>query len=224
MRILLAEDERSLSSALVTILKYNNFSVDARFNGLEALSFLNVNNYDLVILDIMMPKLNGLDVLKKIRSDNNKVPVLLLTAKSEIDDKVLGLDLGADDYLTKPFNTKELLARIRALTRRQNDVVDNLYHYEDLFLNRTSFELICDNNKILLTSKEFQIMELLIKNPNKVISIDSILDNVWGFNDVDMNVCWTYISYLRKKLIVLNAHVKIKAIRNTGYTLEKLDA
>ena len=178
MRILLAEDERSLSSALVTILKYNNFSVDACFDGLEALSFLNVNNYDLVILDIMMPKLNGLDVLKKIRSDNNKVPVLLLTAKSEIDDKVLGLDLGADDYLTKPFNTKELLARIRALTRRQNDVVDNLYHYEDLFLNRTSFELICDNNKILLTSKEFQIMELLIKNPNKVISIDSILDNV----------------------------------------------
>ena len=172
----------------------------------------------------MMPKLNGLDVLKKIRSDNNKVHVLLLTAKSEIDDKVLGLDLGADDYLTKPFNTKELLARIRALTRRQNDVVDNLYHYEDLFLNRTSFELICDNNKILLTSKEFQIMELLIKNPNKVISIDSILDNVWGFNDVDMNVCWTYISYLRKKLILLNAHVKIKAIRNIGYTLEKLDA
>lgn len=171
-----------------------------------------------------MPKLNGLDVLKKIRSDNNKVHVLLLTAKSEIDDKVLGLDLGADDYLTKPFNTKELLARIRALTRRQNDVVDNLYHYEDLFLNRTSFELICDNNKILLTSKEFQIMELLIKNPNKVISIDSILDNVWGFNDVDMNVCWTYISYLRKKLILLNAHVKIKAIRNIGYTLEKLDA
>lgn len=172
----------------------------------------------------MMPKLNGSDVLKKIRSDNNKVHVLLLTAKSEIDDKVLGLDLGADDYLTKPFNTKELLARIRALTRRQNDVVDNLYHYEDLFLNRTSFELICDNNKILLTSKEFQIMELLIKNPNKVISIDSILDNVWGFNDVDMNVCWTYISYLRKKLILLNAHVKIKAIRNIGYTLEKLDA
>lgn len=172
----------------------------------------------------MMPKLNGLDVLKKIRSDNNKVHVLLLTAKSEIDDKVLGLDLGADDYLTKPFNTKELLARIRALTRRQNDVVDNLYHYEDLFLNRTSFELICDNNKILLTSKEFQIMELLIKNLNKVISIDSILDNVWGFNDVDMNVCWTYISYLRKKLILLNAHVKIKAIRNIGYTLEKLDA
>lgn len=178
----------------------------------------------IIILDIMMPKLNGLDVLKKIRSDNNKVPVLLLTAKSEIDDKVLGLDLGADDYLTKPFNTKELLARIRALTRRQNDVVDNLYHYEDLFLNRTSFELICDNNKILLTSKEFQIMELLIKNPNKVISIDSILDNVWGFNDVDMNVCWTYISYLRNKLILLNAHVKIKAIRNIGYTLEKLDA
>ena len=172
----------------------------------------------------MMPKLNGSDVLKKIRSDNNKVHVLLLTAKSEIDDKVLGLDLGADDYLTKPFNTKELLARIRTLTRRQNDVVDNLYHYEDLFLNRTSFELICDNNKILLTSKEFQIMELLIKNPNKVISIDSILDNVWGFNDVDMNVCWTYISYLRKKLILLNAHVKIKAIRNIGYTLEKLDA
>ncbi len=224
MRILLAEDERSLSSALVTILKYNNFSVDACYDGLEALSFLDVNNYDLVILDIMMPKLNGLDVLKKIRSDNNKVPVLLLTAKSEIDDKVLGLDLGADDYLTKPFNTKELLARIRALTRRQNDVVDNLYHYEDLSLDRTSFELICDNNKILLTSKEFQIMELLIKNPNKVISIDSILDNVWGFNDVDMNVCWTYISYLRKKLILLNAHVKIKAIRNIGYTLEKLDA
>ena len=178
----------------------------------------------IIILDIMMPKLNGLDVLKKIRSDNNKVPVLLLTAKSEIDDKVLGLDLGADDYLTKPFNTKELLARIRALNRKKKDVVDNLYHYEDLFLNRTSFELICDNNKILLTSKEFQIMELLIKNPNKVISIDSILDNVWGFNDVDMNVCWTYISYLRKKLILLNAHVKIKAIRNTGYTLEKLDA
>ena len=224
MRILLAEDEKSLSSALVTILKYNNFSVDACYDGLEALSFLDVNVYDLVILDIMMPKLNGLDVLKKIRSANNRVPVLILTAKSEIDDKVLGLDLGADDYLTKPFNTKELLARIRALTRRQNEIVDNLYHYEDLSLDRTSFELICGNNKILLTSKEFQIMELLIKNPNKVISIDSILDNVWGFNDVDMNVCWTYISYLRKKLVLLNAHVKIKAIRNIGYTLEKLNA
>lgn len=225
MRLLLAEDEKVLSNVLVTILKHNNYSVDAVYNGQDALDYLDTEMYDALILDIMMPKIDGLTVLKIIRGKNNKIPVLLLTAKSEIDDKVLGLDLGADDYLTKPFVTQELLARIRAITRRQANLQDNLLKYGDIQLDRVSFDIIGPSGKILLTAKEFQIMEMFLKNPSQIISAEKFMEKIWGFDSkTEINVVWTYISYLRKKLKLLNSQVYIKAVRNLGYLLEYKDA
>lgn len=225
MRLLLAEDEKALSNVLVTILKHNNYSVDAVYNGQEALDYLDTEMYDALILDIMMPKVDGLTVLKTIRANGNKIPVLLLTAKSEIDDKVLGLDLGADDYLTKPFVTQELLARIRAITRRQANLQDNLLTYGDIQLDRVSFDIIGPSGKMLLTAKEFQIMEMFLKNPTQIISAEKFMEKIWGFDsESEINVVWTYISYLRKKLKLLNSNVYIKAVRNLGYLLEYKNA
>ena len=225
MRLLLAEDERALSNALVTILKHNNYSVDAVYNGQDAIDYLESEVYDAAILDIMMPKADGITVLKTIRAAGNKIPVLLLTAKSEIDDKVTGLDCGADDYLTKPFVTKELLARIRAITRRQTELTDNSLRFGDLRLDRVSFELISPSGKLLLTAKEFQIMEMFMKNPSQIISSERFMEKIWGFDsDAEINVVWTYISYLRKKLKMLGSSVGIKAVRNIGYTLENENA
>ncbi len=222
MRILLAEDEKALSNVLVDILKHDNYLVDAVFNGEDAINFLNSDIYDCAILDIMMPKVDGITVCKTIRSRGNKIPVLLLTAKNEIEDKVLGLDSGADDYLTKPFNTKELLARVRALCRRQNsDLKDNNLTYGDIELNRKTFEIISSSKKILLTSKEFQIMEMLMQNPAKIISSEWFMEKIWGYDsDAEITVVWTYISYLRKKLQILSSNVIIKGVRNLGYRLE----
>ena len=181
--------------------------------------------YDALILDIMMPKVDGLTVLKTIRANGNKIPVLLLTAKSEIDDKVLGLDLGADDYLTKPFVTQELLARIRAITRRQANLQDNLLTYGDIQLDRVIFDIIGPSGKMLLTAKEFQIMEMFLKNPTQIISAEKFMEKIWGFDsESEINVVWTYISYLRKKLKLLNSNVYIKAVRNLGYLLEYKNA
>ena len=225
MRLLLAEDEKALSNVLVAILKHNNYSVDAVYNGQEALDYLDTEMYDALILDIMMPKVDGLTVLKTIRANGNKIPVLLLTAKSEIDDKVLGLDLGADDYLTKPFVTQELLARIRAITRRQANLQDNLLTYGDIQLDRVSFDIIGPSGKMLLTAKEFQIMEMFLKNPTQIISAEKFMEKIWGFDsESEINVVWTYISYLRKKLKLLNSNVYIKAVRNLGYLLEYKNA
>lgn len=225
MRLLLAEDEKALSNVLITILKHNNYSVDAVYNGQEALDYLDTEMYDALILDIMMPKVDGLTVLKTIRANGNKIPVLLLTAKSEIDDKVLGLDLGADDYLTKPFVTQELLARIRAITRRQANLQDNLLTYGDIQLDRVSFDIIGPSGKMLLTAKEFQIMEMFLKNPTQIISAEKFMEKIWGFDsESEINVVWTYISYLRKKLKLLNSNVYIKAVRNLGYLLEYKNA
>lgn len=221
MRLLLAEDEKALSGALCTILRHNNYSVDAVYNGADAIDYLETGLYDGAVLDIMMPKADGLMVLRTIRAKGNNIPVLLLTAKSETDDKVLGLDCGADDYLTKPFNTKELLARIRAMLRRQAGIADNELSFGDIRLDRISFELISPNKRLLLTSKEFQIMEMLMKNPGQLISPELIMDKVWGYeSETEINVVWTYISYLRKKLKLLGSSVSIKAARNIGYTLE----
>lgn len=222
MRILLAEDEKALSNVLVDILKHDNYLVDAVFNGEDAINFLNSDIYDCAILDIMMPKVDGITVCKTIRSRGNKIPVLLLTAKNEIEDKVLGLDSGADDYLTKPFNTKELLARVRALCRRQNsDLKDNNLTYGDIELNRKTFEIISSSKKILLTSKEFQIMEMLMQNPAKIISSEWFMEKIWGYDsDAEITVVGTYISYLRKKLLILSSNVIIKGVRNLGYRLE----
>ena len=221
MRLLLAEDERELSAALVAILKHNNYSIDAVYNGEDALAYLEADNYDGAILDIMMPKMDGLTVLKKIRAEGNSVPVLILTARSEVDDKVLGLDCGADDYLSKPFAAKELLARIRAITRRKTEAVNSVLKVGNLTLDCTTFELSSPTDSCRLPNKEFQIMELLAANSRQIISTDRFMEKVWGYDsEADVGVVWVYISYLRKKLMSLDANVKIKAARGQGYYLE----
>lgn len=222
MRLLLAEDEKELSNALVTMLKHNNYSVDAVYNGQDALDYLATDNYDGVILDIMMPKVDGITVLKTIRKAGNAVPVLMLTAKTEVDDKVLGLDSGADDYLTKPFNVKELLARVRAMTRRQAEVTDSILQYSDLTLDRVTYQMAVGENHIRLGNKEYQMLEMLMTNPGQIISVEQFMDKVWGYDsDAELNTVWVFISYLRKKLSTLGAHVQIKATRGLGYSLEE---
>lgn len=221
MRLLLAEDEKSLSKAIATILLKNNYSVDAVYDGEEALSYLDMGNYDAAILDIMMPKLDGISVLKRIRGQGNSIPVLILTAKSEIDDKVLGLDSGANDYLTKPFDAKELLARIRAMTRPQGEQLDSKLRIGNIVLDRSTFELSSANGSFRLANKEFQMMEILMANPHVLISTERFLEKIWGYDsDIETNVVWVYISYLRKKLSALYADVQIKSQRNAGYSLE----
>lgn len=222
MRLLLAEDEKSLSRALVKILEHANYSVDAVYDGVEALEYLKSENYDGVILDIMMPRKDGLEVLKMVRAEGSRIPVLLLTAKSEIDDKVKGLDLGANDYLTKPFAPPELLARIRAMTRTsvpsQND---NELHVGNITLNTSTYELSSPASGFRLANKEYQMMELLMRNPHQLISTEQFMDRIWGYDSsAEINVVWVYISYLRKKLNALQANVAIRAARNAGYSLE----
>ncbi|MEE0920129.1 MAG: response regulator transcription factor [Lachnospiraceae bacterium] len=224
MRLLLAEDEKSLSKAITTILKKNNYSVDAAYDGIEALEYIQVNEYDGVILDVMMPRLDGISVLKKIRDSGNSVPIIMLTAKSEIDDKVLGLDSGANDYLTKPFAAKELLARIRVMTRGTSVTPqqDSTLTLGNIKLDCASFELSSPFDSFVLANKEFQMLEYMMRNPRQVISAEQFMDRIWGIDsNAESNVVWTYISYLRKKLAALNANVEIKVRRNVGYSLEE---
>lgn len=222
MRLLLAEDEKELSAALVAIFKHNNYSVDAVYNGIDALDYLRTDIYDAVILDIMMPKMDGLTVLKKIRAEGNHIPVIILTAVSGVDNKVIGLDSGADDYLTKPFSSKELLARVRAITRRKEDITDSTLSFGDLSLNRATYELICNENCIRLSNKDFQMMEMLMISPGQIISTEQFMEKIWGYDsNAELNVVWVYISNLRKKLNRLNSNVNIKATRNLGYSLEE---
>ncbi len=221
MRILLAEDERPLARAIVKIFEKNNYSADAVYNGEDALSYIESGNYDAAVLDIMMPKMDGITVLKKLRAKGNLIPILMLTAKSDVDDKVLGLDSGANDYLTKPFDSKELLARIRAMTRGSSNV-DSKLILGNISLDRASFELSSPNGEFRLTNKEFQMMELLMLNPGSLIPSERFLEKIWGFDtDAEINVVWAYISYLRKKLNSLNSNIYIKASRNAGYSLEE---
>ena len=221
MRLLLAEDEKNLSKALCTLLKHNNFLVDAVYDGQEALDYLETGIYDGLILDIMMPKVDGIAVLKTLRSKGSNLPVLMLTAKSEIEDKCLGLDLGADDYLTKPFSTKELISRIRAMVRRKDSpMLDNIV-FGNTALNRSAYELCSASGKIKLTLKEFYLMEVLMLSPKTVISVEQFMVKVWGYDtEVDFNVVWVYISNLRKKLKQIKADVEIVSNRNAGYSLE----
>lgn len=222
MRILLAEDEVSLAKAIVKILENNHYAADAVHNGMDAMSYLETGAYDLAILDVMMPKMDGLTVLKKIRDQGKRIPVILLTAKSEIDDKVLGLDSGANDYITKPFDTKELLARIRVLTRGKNQT-DTKLQFGNITLDRASFTLSSPTGSYRLANKEYQMMELLMTNPNFLVSSERLMEKIWGYeNDAEINVVWVYISYLRKKLTALQANVHIKSSRNAGYSLEVL--
>lgn len=223
MRLLFAEDEKSLSRAITAILKKNHYEVDAVYDGEEALAYLECGTYDGAILDIMMPKKDGLTVLREIRRQGINTPVLMLTAKAEIDDRVLGLDSGANDYLTKPFAAPELLARIRAMTRTQMTQNTSSLSFGNLSLNQTSFELSSPSASYQLTNKEFQLLELLMANPGQVISSDRLFEKIWGYeSDADPSVIWVYISYLRKKLTALNASVRIRAIRNAGYRLEEI--
>lgn len=223
MRLLLAEDEVALSKALTAILERNNYSVDPVYDGQSALEYLEMGHYDGAILDIMMPKMDGITVLKKIRDQGNRVPVLMLTAKSEIDDKVLGLDTGANDYLTKPFNTRELLARIRAMTRPQTAPVSSRLQMGNVTLDRATFELATPTGSFRLANKEFQMLEMLMSNPRNLISSERFMEKIWGYDsEAEMNVVWVYISYLRKKLTALKANIQIKAARNAGYSLEEI--
>ena len=222
MRLLLAEDEKELSDALVAILKHNQYSVDAVYDGQEALNYLELGNYDGVILDIMMPKVDGITVLKTLRQKGNHIPVIMLTAKSETNDKVLGLDCGADDYLTKPFSTKELLARIRSMTRRQSEITHCVLSFGNLALDRATFELKSPKGSFRLANKEFQMLEMLMINPKHLIKTEGFMEKIWGYDsESEINVVWVYISYLRKKLAALDATVEIKATRNMGYALEE---
>lgn len=224
MRILLAEDEPALSKALVNILERNNYSVDAVYDGEEALEYLEADNYDGLILDVMMPKVDGITVLKEIRAMGNMIPVLILTAKSEVDDKIDGLDAGANDYLTKPFNSRELLARIRAMTRINTNQVDSQLKIGNVILDSATFELSTPKGKYRLANKEFQILEMLMKDPKKLISSERFMEKIWGYDsEAEINVVWVYISYLRKKLAALEADIQIKATRNAGYSLEEIE-
>jgi len=224
MRVLLAEDEKSMSRALTVILTRNNYSVDAVYNGQDALDYITGGDYDLAILDVMMPGLDGFEVLRRIRAKGIQIPVMMLTAKSQVDDKVEGLDLGANDYLTKPFDGKELLARLRAMTRKNTPAEGNELKFGNITLNRASFELSSPAGSVKLSSKEFQMMEYLMSNPGMLITTERFFDKIWGLDfEGDSSIVWTNLSYLRKKLIQIGANVRIKAARNAGYSLETFE-
>lgn len=222
MKLLLAEDEKELSNALVAILKHSNYSVDAVYDGADALEYGLSQNYDGIILDIMMPKMNGIDVLKSLRTHNITTPVLMLTAKAEIEDRIHGLDMGADDYLSKPFAMGELLARIRAMTRRKSELTANVLTLGGISLNRANYELSNGSASFRLGNKEFQMLEMLMSNPNRLISTEQFMERIWGCEaEADISVVWVYISYLRKKLSSISKNIEIKATRGVGYSLEE---
>ncbi|CCX38290.1 two component transcriptional regulator winged helix family [Clostridium sp. CAG:1013] len=223
MRILLVEDEKYLAQALEQVLQKNNYAVDLAYDGEYGLDCALSGIYDVIVLDIMLPKMNGLEVLKSLRNERNSTPVLLLTAKSETQDKVKGLDLGADDYLAKPFKTEELLARLRALSRRKETIVfNNALAYNDIELNTNSLVLYCGTREFKLTLKESQILELLIRMEDMFVSKDSIIEKVWGFDgEAGDSHVEVYISFLRKKLKALKSTTAIKTVRGVGYSLQK---
>ena len=221
MRLLLAEDEHELSNALCAILKHNNYSVDAVYDGADAWAYGRTGDYDGIILDVMMPKMNGIEVLRRLRTEGITSPVLILTAKSETDDKITGLDAGADDYLTKPFSMGELLARIRAMTRRKADFAPNLLKMGSVTLSRETFDLTGPQGTLRLSSKEFQMLEMMMMNRKQLISTERFMEKIWGYDsEAEINVVWVYISYLRKKLGQIGADIEIRATRGVGYSLE----
>ena len=223
MKILLVEDDRELSNVITKALVMQKYNVDNAYDGIETLDFLEISQYDLIIMDIMMPRLNGYETLKEIRRRKNNVPIMMLTAKSLVDDKVLSLDAGADDYLTKPFQLKELLARIRALLRRKGTTLQD-YEYNDISLDQNTYEVKCNDKKVRLTSKEYQLLELFIRNPKNYFSADDILLRVWEYDsEVDVSVIWVFISQIRKHLQSIGSNTTIKASRGIGYHLEVLD-
>lgn len=222
MRVLIAEDEVGIARALKVLLEKNNFSVDTVFNGKDAFDFIISTAYDAIVLDIMMPGMNGLDVLKGIRDRGVKTPVMLLTAKGEVNDRVAGLECGADDYLPKPFATSEFVARVRALTRRSESYTHNILSLGKTTLDCSRYTLSCGEERVTLSNKEYQLMELLMRTPHRVFSSEYIMELVWGYDaETEIDVIWTYISFLRKKLKQLDADIEIRTIRGAGYALEE---
>ncbi|MCI8780580.1 MAG: response regulator transcription factor [Lachnospiraceae bacterium] len=221
MKLLYAEDEIAMSEAIVDILTYHKYIVDAVYDGEEALAYAQAGQYDGIILDIMLPKMDGLAVLKKLRNEGCRTPILLLTAKVEIEDQVRGLDLGADDYLPKPFPMELLLARVRAMLRRREEFTPDIVKCGSLSLNRKSFELSCCGRSFVLPKLEYQLMELFLLNRGSYLSTEELLVRVWGYEtEAEVGTVWVYISYLRKRLLALGADVAIVGKRNVGYTLE----
>ena len=221
MRLLLAEDEIAMSEAVVDILNYHKYSVDAVYDGEDALDYARSQSYDGVILDVMMPKLDGLSVLKQLRRENNFTPVLLLTARTEVEDRIGGLDAGADDYLPKPFAMGELLARVRAMLRRRENYTPDVLRAGNVELNASRFLLAVGAEERPLSRLEYQLMELFMRNPGITFSAEALLERIWGLNsDAEVGSVWVYISYLRKKLAALGANVEIRSKRGLGYSLE----
>ena len=221
MKILYAEDEKAMSEAVTEILRHKNYVVDAVYDGEEALDFIMAEKYDGIILDVMMPGMSGIEVLSTIRRKGIGTPVLLLTAKGEISDKVEGLNAGADDYLAKPFAMPELVARVGALVRRSGAIVPDDMKVGNVTLNRQSYEISTSSGEIRLSRKEYLMMEMLMKSNGRPISTESFMTRIWGYDsEAEVNVVWVYISYLRKKLAALNADIQISALRGRGYVLE----
>ena len=222
MRVLIAEDEVSLAKGLKFLLEKNNFTVDIVHNGVDALAYTGSVAYDAVILDIMMPGKDGLSVLTELRAGGSSVPVMMLTAKAEIEDRVEGLDRGADDYLPKPFATQEFLARVRALARRNTGYAEKIISFGNTLLDCGSYELRCGNETVRLNNKEFQVLELFFRHPHHVFSSEHIMDKLWNLEaDVGIDVVWTYIGFVRKKLRSVGADVEIRTVRGAGYALEE---
>ena len=221
MKVLIAEDEISTAKALKVILEKNKFSVDIVHNGNDAWDYIQSGSYEVIVLDIMMPGMNGLEVLTKLRAKNIKTPVLMLSAKGELEDRVAGLDAGADDYLPKPFATAELIARVKALGRRSENYSDSVMQAGNLVLDSNKYEMRVGNNAVTLTNKEYQLMELFILHPGFVFSTEHLMDKIWGLDSESyIDVVWTHIGFVRKKIKSLGANVEIKTIRGAGYSLE----
>ena len=222
MRILFAEDDRDLNNAVKTLLVRSGYQVDAVYDGEDALSYAQAESYDGIILDWMMPRMDGIEVLRHLRADGLKTPCLLLTARDAIEDRVAGLDAGADDYLPKPFNAQELLARVRAMLRRRDAYVPDIIRFEDLSLDKGTNELSCGDRTVRLVGKTYQMMALFMENPRILFSVPQLMDRVWGWDtEAEINVVWVNISTLRKKIAELDTSVEIRVHRGTGYSLEK---
>ncbi len=222
MKLLIAEDDKDISRALTALFEHNNYAVDTVSNGCDAYDYAAGESYDGIILDIMMPGMDGLEVLKTLRSAGCRTPVLLLTARADIEDRVNGLDAGADDYLPKPFAASELLARVRAMLRRRENYQADVLEFEGLALNLSTFELSFGSISMRLVSREFQMLQLLMQSPGAVVSTEQFMERIWGWDsDVEVSIVWVYISNLRKKLDKLKCPVNIRAVRGVGYCMEK---
>ena len=221
MRLLIAEDDPKLLKSLKHIFEKNNYIADAVQNGTDALAYAGTGEYDGLVLDIMMPEMDGLEVLRRIRGEGISTPALFLTARTEIDQRVEGLDAGADDYLPKPFSSTELLARVRAMLRRKDTYIPDLLTVGELSLNRSTYELSCGGRAQTLSGREFQLMEMLMQRPNFAVTADELIAHIWGWeSEVDISVVWVHISNIRKKLAALNAPAGIRFVRSAGYMLE----